>query len=70
MKQTKLHGLLILTCLVSVVGLAQQPRRMQLDDLGRIVRDRIRKLRPIANPSSSSSHAQTTTTIGTTRTWF
>ena len=38
MKRTKLHALLILTCLVSVVGLAQQPRRMQLDDLGRIVR--------------------------------
>lgn len=38
MNKTKLHALLILTCLVSVVGLAQQPRRMQLDDLGRIVR--------------------------------
>lgn len=38
MKRTNLHALLILTCLVSVVGLAQQPPRMQLDDLGRIVR--------------------------------
>ncbi|HXU36272.1 MAG TPA: hypothetical protein VN937_07890, partial [Blastocatellia bacterium] len=38
MKRTTLHALLIVTCLFSVVGLAQQPRRMQLDDLGRIVR--------------------------------
>lgn len=38
MKRTTLRALLILTCLFSVVGLAQQPRRMQLDDLGRIVR--------------------------------
>jgi dipeptidyl aminopeptidase/acylaminoacyl peptidase len=38
MKRTTLHALLILASLFSVVGLAQQPRRMQLDDLGRIVR--------------------------------
>jgi dipeptidyl aminopeptidase/acylaminoacyl peptidase len=38
MKRTRLHALLILTCLFGVVGLAQQARRIELDDLGRIVR--------------------------------
>ena len=38
MKRTTLHAVIILTCLFSVVGLAQQSRRIQLDDLGRIVR--------------------------------
>jgi hypothetical protein len=38
MKRTVLNAVLVLTCLFSVVGLAQQPRRLQLDDMGRIVR--------------------------------
>src|SRR5712691_90077 len=37
MKRTTLCACLVLT-LLAVVGIAQQPRRMQLDDLGRIVR--------------------------------
>lgn len=38
MKRTTLHALIVLTCLLSVVGLSQQARRIQLDDLGRTVR--------------------------------
>ncbi len=38
MKRTTFHACIVLTGLLAVVGLAQQPRRMQLDDLGRIVR--------------------------------
>src|SRR5713226_5100588 len=38
MKRTTLYACIVLTGLLAVVGLAQQPRRMQLDDLGRIVR--------------------------------
>lgn len=38
MKRTTLHAFLTLISLLGVAGLAQQPRRMQLDDLGRIVR--------------------------------
>ena len=38
MKRTRFHACLVLTGILAVVGLAQQPRRMQLDDLGRIVR--------------------------------
>jgi dipeptidyl aminopeptidase/acylaminoacyl peptidase len=38
MKRTTFHACLVLTVFFSVVGLAQHPRRMQLDDLGRIVR--------------------------------
>jgi dipeptidyl aminopeptidase/acylaminoacyl peptidase len=38
MKTTKLHASLLLIGLLSVAGLAQQSRRMQLDDLGRVVR--------------------------------
>jgi hypothetical protein len=38
MMRTTFHACLVLTGILAVVGLAQQPRRMQLDDLGRIVR--------------------------------
>src|SRR6266852_3852187 len=38
MKRTTFHACLVLIAVLAVVGLAQQPRRMQLDDLGRIVR--------------------------------
>lgn len=38
MKRTTLHACLILISVFAIAGLAQQPRRMQLDDLGRIVR--------------------------------
>src|SRR6185503_8059677 len=38
MRKTTLHACLVLIGLLATVGLAQQPRRMQLDDLGRIVR--------------------------------
>src|SRR5712691_9586909 len=38
MKRTTFTACLVLTTVLAVVGLAQQPRRMQLDDLGRLVR--------------------------------
>ena len=38
MKRTILQAFLVLITVIAVVGLAQQPRRMQLDDLGRVVR--------------------------------
>src|SRR6185295_13926818 len=38
MKTTKLLATFLLTSLLSAPGLAQQSRRMQLDDLGRVVR--------------------------------
>jgi len=38
MRKTTLHACLVVITLLAVVGQAQQPRRMQLDDLGRIVR--------------------------------
>src|SRR5712671_4300321 len=38
MKRTPFHACLVLIAVLAVAGLAQQPRRMQLDDLGRIVR--------------------------------
>src|SRR5436189_981560 len=38
MKRTILQAFLVLITVIAVLGLAQQPRRMQLDDLGRIVR--------------------------------
>ncbi len=38
MKRTILHAFLLLTIILAAAGLAQQPRRFQLDDLGRIVR--------------------------------
>jgi dipeptidyl aminopeptidase/acylaminoacyl peptidase len=38
MKRNSLYALPVLTCLICFVSIAQQPRHMQLDDLGRIVR--------------------------------
>ena len=38
MKRTTFTACLVLTTVLAAVGLAQQPRRMQLDDLGRLVR--------------------------------
>lgn len=38
MKTQKLYAILLLIGLLSAAGLAQRPRRMQLDDLGRVVR--------------------------------
>src|SRR5437870_1595234 len=38
MKRTTFHAIFVSICLLAVTALAQQPRRMQLDDLGRIVR--------------------------------
>jgi Tol biopolymer transport system component len=38
MKRALFHACLVLTTILAVVGLAQQPRRIQLDDLGRVVR--------------------------------
>jgi dipeptidyl aminopeptidase/acylaminoacyl peptidase len=38
MKRAIFHACLVLTAVLAVAGLAQQPRRMQLDDLGRVVR--------------------------------
>jgi dipeptidyl aminopeptidase/acylaminoacyl peptidase len=38
MKRTTFHACLILISLLAAVGRAQQPRRMQFDDLGRVVR--------------------------------
>lgn len=38
MKRISFHACLVLTTVLAVTGQAQQPRRMQLDDLGRLVR--------------------------------
>src|SRR6266568_3803572 len=38
MKRMILNACFVLAGFMAVIGLAQQPRRMQLDDLGRIVR--------------------------------
>jgi dipeptidyl aminopeptidase/acylaminoacyl peptidase len=38
MKRAIFHACLVVTTILAVVALAQQPRRMQLDDLGRVVR--------------------------------
>jgi len=38
MKRARFHGCLIMLGVIAMVGLGQSPRRVQLDDLGRIVR--------------------------------